>query len=365
MPKPADTLWDLEPHSAGKHIILRRYLQAWLPILGLSRPRLVLVDAFAGPGRYLGGEPGSPLIMLDAFLNHSLRSRIKAELVYVFIEERKDRIEHLRSEIAQLDLPDQVKVHPVHGHYGAEFKGLLDDLASKGQALAPTFVFVDPFGYTGAGMELTGQFMQFQHCEVLIYLPLPFITRFVGRAGQEDALTSLYGSDAWKEAIAVTGAERQRLLHDLFRDQLLAHGSRFVRSFEIRSAAGTGYHLFFGTGHELGLQKMKEAMWAADSTAGREFSDSTVSDQLVLFAPEADTTHLLSSLQAHFGSATFTVQQAERFALLQTQFLPTHLRRRTLVPAENKGAIQVSRPAGARAGSFPEGTRLKFIEEKA
>jgi three-Cys-motif partner protein len=122
MPKPSETLWELESHSKGKHIIVRRYLQAWIPILASNHSRLVLVDAFAGPDRYVGGEPGSPLIMLDAFLSHSARDRIRSELVYIFIEERRDRVEHLCSEVDQLDLPEQVKVHIVQGHYESEFK---------------------------------------------------------------------------------------------------------------------------------------------------------------------------------------------------------------------------------------------------
>jgi hypothetical protein len=43
--------------------------------------RLVLVDGFAGPGVYEGGEPGSPILMLRAFLDHAYRDRIRAELV--------------------------------------------------------------------------------------------------------------------------------------------------------------------------------------------------------------------------------------------------------------------------------------------
>src|SRR6266508_3728294 len=69
-----DTLWPITRPTQAKHMILRTYLDAWLPILGAGRhahEHVVLIDGFAGPGRYSGGEPGSPLIMLEAYLDHS------------------------------------------------------------------------------------------------------------------------------------------------------------------------------------------------------------------------------------------------------------------------------------------------------
>lgn len=44
-------LWDMEPHTHGKHIVLRAYLNAWLPILGMTQGRILFIDAFAGPGQ--------------------------------------------------------------------------------------------------------------------------------------------------------------------------------------------------------------------------------------------------------------------------------------------------------------------------
>lgn len=65
MAKRLDTIWDIEPHTAAKHDILRRYLQAWIPILGSTHERIVYIDAFAGPGIYKGGEDGSPIVAQD------------------------------------------------------------------------------------------------------------------------------------------------------------------------------------------------------------------------------------------------------------------------------------------------------------
>ena len=368
MAKPNDTLWAMEPHTKGKHIVLRSYLDAWLPIMShgarfrsaMGKGRLVLVDGFAGPGRYSTGEDGSPLVMLKAFLEHTQRHLISADLLYLFIEERRDRIEHLREEVAALQLPAQVDVHFEEGRFEDVFTGLLDDIESSGAQLAPTFAFIDPFGYTGNPMDLAGRFLAFQRCEALVYMPLPFVNRFVGREGQEQALTALFGSERWQEALSYQGAARVQFLHELFQEQLcFGSSSRLVRSFEIPTAGGNGYRLYFTTGNEKGLEKMKEAMWRADPLGGERYQDTT--DDLVLFEPEPDTSHLLNALKAHFGGQPFSIEDAERFTLLSTAYLPNaHLKTRTLAPAERANRLEALSPR-KRKVTYPAGTRLRFL----
>src|SRR6266446_7528365 len=66
MAAPRTTVWELEPHTRAKHEILRRYLQAWMPILAQGGFKNILyIDGFAGPGRYAGGEDGSPIIAVS------------------------------------------------------------------------------------------------------------------------------------------------------------------------------------------------------------------------------------------------------------------------------------------------------------
>lgn len=359
---PVDTLWELETHSLGKHHILRRYAQAWMPIMSSAHKRLVVVDGFAGPGRYLGGEPGSPLILLEAYLSHKYRATITSEVIYLFIEERRDRVDHLRTEIDKLDLPSSVRVHVEQGRYEEIFGVTLRGLQRSGQRLAPTLAFIDPFGYSDAPMDLTGQFFEFKHCEVLVYMPLAFVSRFVGRPGQEGPMTSLFGtSQGWRPAIQMQGDARRQFLHDLFRDQLHANGCSFVRSFEIQTDRSNGYYLFFGTNHELGLEKMKEAMWSLDPLSGQSFRDSTNGDQLVLFKTRPDTRSLEADLHAKFGDREFTIDEAERFTNLETAFKKTHLREPILVPAERDGRLEVLTDRH-RKRSYPGGTRMRFVQ---
>ena len=82
--------------------------------------------------------------------------------------------------------------------------GSFEHLEEEGKNLAPTFPFIDPFGYAQASMKLSGQFLQFDRCEVLVYVPFRF-ARFLSVANQEAALTTLFGTDKWKAAHDVKG----------------------------------------------------------------------------------------------------------------------------------------------------------------
>jgi three-Cys-motif partner protein len=361
MAKPKETLWDLEEHSKAKHEILRRYLSAWLPIMSRFNGRLVLVDGFAGPGRYSGGEDGSPLVMLKALLEHDYLHKMDCEFIYLFIEEREDRAKRLEAEVSALTVPDNVKWEVIAGNFQEVFGGEIKELQEAGKQLAPTFAFVDPFGYTDAPMDLTASILEFRKCEVLIYVPLPHINRFLSLPAQEPAMTALFGSDEWKKAVGLEGKERREFLHDLFRDQLLNQGEvQFVRSFEIVTKSGTGgYHLFFGTGHEKGLEAMKTAMWGVDPNEGRRFRDSTGSDQLVLMEPNPDLSRLDTAVRGHFAEREFSIDEAERFVLTETAYLPTHVRRGSLIPAEKADELGVLTDR-SRRNTYPKGTRMLF-----
>ena len=67
-------VWDKSPHTAAKHNILRKYVQAWSAILaqGSFHRRIIYIDGFAGPGEYIGGEDGSPIIVLRSLKEHQL-----------------------------------------------------------------------------------------------------------------------------------------------------------------------------------------------------------------------------------------------------------------------------------------------------
>jgi len=360
-----DTLWQMTRPTQAKHMILRKYLDAWLPILGAGRyahEHVVLIDGFAGPGRYSGGEPGSPLIMLKAYLDHS--ATLDAAAHFFFIEEHHERCEHLRHEVAALALPSKIEVEIIEGSFVDEFPVLIERLGTQFGQVAPTFAFIDPFGAEEIPAALSTPLLQIPRCEVLVYFPVGFLARFAEGPEFKPILDELYAGEQWKRALAAPDFEtRKRILHDLFLVELQRHG-RWVRSFEITPATEVGgntYYLFFGTGSEMGLRRMKDAMWKVDPEAGQAFRDSTLADHPVLFEQEPDLARLQDMLHEKFGSRWFTIEQAEQFTLLETAFRDNGQLKPRLKATEATGALEVRRPAGKRAGSFTAGTRMRFV----
>src|SRR5437870_2572751 len=99
------TIWNAEPHTIAKHGILRSYLEAWAAILAQScytkSQELLFVDGFAGPGEYTGGEPGSPIVALQAVADHA---RVLPKPVrIVAIESNKERWQNLTVRLKEAE----------------------------------------------------------------------------------------------------------------------------------------------------------------------------------------------------------------------------------------------------------------------
>lgn len=138
---PKTTIWKLEPHTRGKHLVLRAYLDAWLPILGRWRRRILFIDGFAGPGEYSEGEEGSPIIALKALCEHQSKSSITAEVAFLFIEENQARADHLQSLVDNInpDLPAKCSANVIKGKFDTTMSEALDFLKSQAKKISAMF----------------------------------------------------------------------------------------------------------------------------------------------------------------------------------------------------------------------------------
>jgi len=364
MATPKETLWVLDPHTAAKHEILGLYLAAWFPILSTGHSRIVYIDGFCGPGRYKGGEPGSPLVAIKAALNH--RKTMRDELVFWFIDERQDRIDHLKSELAILDVPDHFKILPELERFHEKFGAMMDYIDGGGKTLAPTFAFIDPFGFSGIPFELIERLLGIEECEVFITFMADSINRFLEHPDDKvvEHIFDAFGTD---EAISVAkgGGDRVVKLRQLYQSKL-EKVAKYVRYFEMRDRQDRPqYYLFFASNHVRGHLKMKEAMWRVDPKGEFRFSDATNPNQMVLF--ETDTTStLIKQMRSAFDKVeVVTCLQLRQFVESETAFLDKHMKA-ALKQEEARGRIAVEElktdGKKRRANTFPDGVRLRFME---
>ncbi len=361
-----EVLWERQPHTAAKHEMLRRYLGAWFGIFG-NHPRhrrVNIIDGFAGPGVYSGGEPGSPVIAVKTLLGHSgFASMNDTQFNFLFVEQRQDRVDHLERELAALRgpaWPVNVGVSVERGNFFEVGQQLLDAMPD-GRSLAPTFFFIDPFGYKDVPLSLIRQLLAYGGCELFFYFDFNSVNRFGTSGVVDEAFEAYFGTTEFRDAPPAGDPDRAAYFHDLFERQLRQECNlSYLQSFRMQNAKGkTGYYLFFGTRNLVAFDKMKQAMWTVDPSGQYQFSDQ-FANQDVLFGAELDTEPLRRALLAEFAGRTVDIQEVTDWTVANTPFAGNHVKTATLKPMELEGVILAEGKPARRRGTYADGTRITF-----
>jgi three-Cys-motif partner protein len=288
MTEKIGTIWSLELHTKAKHEILGYYLGAWFPILSTIHRRILYVDGFAGPGEYFKGEDGSPIIALKVALDHKFKNkltRLGMELVFLFIEKDEARCQNLKQKIAKLQLPSNFRVETQCASFEEVFKEALSEIEEQNKRLAPSFVFIDPFGPTGFPMRLISRLAQQPRSEVLITFNYQSLNEwFLQDPRKHKYLDELYGSDAWRPTLQIPNTDqKERYLMEAYQKALEDLGWKGRPFRMVNKQNQTQYYLFFATTHWEGMLAMKGAMWRASPTGDFQYSDLSNPQQPCLF----------------------------------------------------------------------------------
>lgn len=362
-----DTLWELQPHTVGKHRVLESYLGAWLPILSSWNKRIRFVDAFAGPGEYSGGEPGSPMIALQTLVEHSARPRMDCEFSYVFIEATKPRFDHLKDVLTRIDdrLPSNCRYQTVNSTFDESLTRVMDQLDRENKSLEPTLVMIDPFGIKGVSMNVIQRILQHPSTEVYISFMYRDINRFRDADHFEKGMDALIGTPEWRDITEIEGAEaRKAQFFELFRAQLKAAGARYVVNFELYEGERLIYAIFFGTQHLEGCDQMKKAIWEHAPFGDYKFKGNMIGQNL-LGEDFVDIRTLRKELIEHFGQKSWiSIEEVIDFVRSDlTKYHTGHLKTRTLRPMEDDHAIEVDENTRKQKRRYPNGTRLRFLSD--
>ena len=362
--------WEYPPHTKAKHDILRSYLGGWFPKLTLGgKKRVLFLDGFAGRGRYNSGEDGSPLIALKTLLEHShFRMMADREFVFVFIEgtpanaqELEQVIEDFKRERAPW--PANVKTQVYDSTFEDTAAALIGYLQEQKASLAPTFAFIDPFGFKGMRMSTIATLLNHPSCEVFINFMIMYVNRFLEQEYMGANMNELFGLDVPSILAGHDIGTRVSHLHDVYARQLEAVGGfPYVQSFAMKNEHGNiEYYLFHGTRSTDGVALMKYSMWKLDPLGHFTFDDRSVSDQLDLGVGAGPDLRPLRAqvLQEFAGRRNVSTAEIKHFANVGTLYLPTHLTKVLRDLHKVEGLIAVHRPHPH--AQFADGVTVDFL----
>jgi three-Cys-motif partner protein len=349
--KPKSILWELDDHSRGKHMVLAEYLAGWMRIVGTGEQPLQVVDGFAGPGEYANGVDGSPLIMIRAALR-APAPRNGQPINFHFMEENSARADHLSTVLAR-EFPSL----PPHIRYtiaNSPFTAIAEAPVVASGRMAPSFVMVDPFGFSQTPMRVLNQLMKSRSCEVYVSVMFDHVARFNADPKLENHYTELFGTDEWQVVAALRDHEAKRsALQNLYESQLRKNGAKYVVTFHLWNGGIYKYSICFGTSHPLGCGLMKDSLWKALG------SDLPLALPISARNPARE---LSAQLFAEFRGKAVGVEFLDSWIRSDANiYAPSHLRS-ALKLLEAAKCISVVAPTGQkrRAGTFPPGKSLQI-----
>jgi three-Cys-motif partner protein len=352
MPVEGPVPWTRADHTGAKHDIYRSYLKRWFPILlggSNAYPSATYAEGFSGPGVYDEGEPGSPIIALQALVDTVPSPDPFVRFIFV---DDDPRCMALLPEQFKNFFPDgpprsleTTKFNFTQGKCIDQLEPQLDEMDAWG---LPILAVLDSWGNAPITYRLLKRLADNPASEVIVTLGPQSFMRFVSKLGPE-ADEVFGGNPRWRDIEDMTSgdAKRQHVL-TCYRQTLASAGFKYLLDFELIDTRGEALYLVFGTNHRRGLEKMKDALWEVDRVYGVGFRDPRDEQSEALFeltdpdlAPLARL--LLTRIQAS-GSAGIRIHDLREFALFETVFRPEHVIR-TLRPMRERSLIATDIPA--------------------
>jgi three-Cys-motif partner protein len=254
--------------SIIKDRVLARYMPPYLSKVSRLGFPILLIDCFAGKGKFDDNTPGSPLIMCQMVEKHA---NGKGRCIFV----NKNNSHH-KALLKLLDTFVQKKIaFPIH----ADSQSLLREAGSKKKFTV--FAYLDPFGLKGCEFDVIESLLRRAgSTEILVNLNMPVLHRLAackavsdGRASAAQiqrfhrVLDEVLGGDYWKKYMfnsRLSREDKEKMVVKEYMEKLKAFlpyvGSCPVRE---RDGAVTKYFIIFCSRHPDGITLMNEMMCVA------------------------------------------------------------------------------------------------------
>ena len=362
-----DHLWVCPPRTKAKLEILTHYLSAWFGILASNGFRHVFyIDGFCGPGQYLDGEDGSPVIA-TRLANSTAQKHPDFKATLIFIDENPKAIEHLTALDTIKHHHTNIDIDAKQGTFADKVDGIVRELDANPSS--PVFSFIDPFGFGQSPFHAVKRLMRNRSSEIFVNLMCGFMNRFKEHDDERvtQKIMDMVGEEDLREII--NSEDSIDSICQVYERNLRVIGE-YTLKFMMRDEGNIRDNAFFFSGkHSRGFEKIKQAMWKVDPIHGNSFSafSSGGSIQSDMFKSGPQTQELSGLILKEFGGRSgVSVEEVFTWVVERTDsFLRPHARVE-LEMLNQRGAIsRIHDPSGLKRkrakNTWPKRLLLDFV----
>jgi len=359
--------WKYKEHTRVKHILLNKYLSAWIPILGKWNQTICYFDGFAGRGEYEDGTLGSPIIAMRVA---DEKAKYFGKLLCIFIEKNKENYRNLckvlKCEKSNIKNWNKLDIMKENDEFVNVIEGIFNYLKEKKSFLVPSFFFVDPFGFSGIPFDIVKRILRNPKTEVFFTFMVRDISRFIKHPKLRDTFSELFGTEEWKSVIKLPN--REKALIELFRKQLHEDvGVKYSLCFRVSESdkLKTLYYLIHSTNNFKGHTIMKSIMFNQSVLGSFAYlgpKDIAERSQMRLFDIQ-DIGDLQKYLLERFKGVTITYDEIQKEVCIPWYSEPPYIDkhyRQALKALEKEHKIKVERVTSQRKNALRGNDKITF-----
>lgn len=251
--------------------------EEWLPVFNNDKytKGIYIFDFFAGSGKDLDENPGSPLILLDKAKGKKRQYCMMArkDIKFIFNESKPTKSIELNKNVEQFieNCKRENKCSfCVYDYYvwNDEFQDVftkheIDNILSDKNL--GKFILLDQYGFKEIDEQIFRKLISFPKTDFIFFISSSFISRF-----REHPHTTQYIDTSKIKFEDKKPNEIHRAIADYFRDLIPEQKEYYLHHFSIRKDAPKGnyYGLIFGSNHTLGMEKFLKVCWKYDRFSG-------------------------------------------------------------------------------------------------
>ncbi len=351
--------------SKAKARIITEYFTSWASIMVAVQKRwdngkvLNYIDLYAGKGRYDDGTLSTPLMILQKIMdNPDFCERVQC----IFNDAAPENTKQLEDAINSMPGIERLRFKPqvLTGPVSNEIVRQLE--ATK---MAPTFFFIDPFGYVGLSLRLINAMLKRWGSDGVFFFNYNRINMGISNSKVTRHMEALFGKErvkAMKAELHELGPiSREKSIKQQLKQALRDLGAHHPVPFCFKKDGRTSHYLIAVSKDFKGHEKAKEAMakessFVIDGVPNYEFWDENSPQPSLLETRPIDK--LAELLLKKYSGRTMTMQEIYEKHSAGRKYLKSNYKK-ALCSLKEKGKIDTV-PATLKANTFADHVKVTF-----